>query len=68
MSKPSPKQPEPSADVLNEFKRLFREAGKEHLKARNKASPASPAHQAAVAYAIDHQIPGAELLLDCLVA
>lgn len=58
----------PSDAVLTEFKRLFSVARKEHSKAGSNATPDSPAHQAAVAYALAHKIPGAELLLECLVA
>jgi tetratricopeptide (TPR) repeat protein/ribonuclease BN (tRNA processing enzyme) len=68
MPKPSSEKPGPSAAVLAEFKHLFNAARKEHAKAGGKATPDSPAHQAAVAYAVAQKIPGAELLLDCLIA
>jgi tetratricopeptide (TPR) repeat protein len=68
MPKPSSEKPGPSAAVLAEFKHLFNAARKEHAKAGDKATPDSPAHQAAVAYAVAQKIPGAELLLDCLIA
>ena len=68
MPKPSSKKPGPSATILAKFKRLFHAARKEHSKAQSKATPHSPAHQAAVSYAVAQKIPGAELLLDCLIA
>jgi hypothetical protein len=57
-----------SGTVLTEFKHLFNAARKEHVKAQSNATPDSPAHQAAVAYAVAQKIPGAELLLECLIA
>ncbi len=68
MPKPSFKKPGPSDAVLTEFKRLFNEARREHSKAGSKATPDSPAHQAAVAYAVAKKIPGAKQLLECLIA
>lgn len=65
MPKPNP---EPSEAVLAQFKRLFKEARKEHTKAGVKATPDNPAHKAAVAYAVEQEIPGAEALMECLVA
>ena len=57
--------PDPLA-VIEEFKRLYHAARREHNRAGKNATADSPAHQAAFQHAREHQIPGAEGLLEAL--
>ena len=52
-----------SDEIANEFQRLFWEARKEHVKSGKFASVDRPRHQAALTYARQHNVPGAETLL-----
>jgi tetratricopeptide (TPR) repeat protein/ribonuclease BN (tRNA processing enzyme) len=58
---------EPASEFLDEFRRLFNAAYKEHAVAGRNASSNSAAHIAAVDYAKEHSIRGAADLLEALV-
>ena len=58
---------EPPPEVLDEFRRLFNAARKEHSAAGWNATTTSPAHVAAVRYAREQSIPGGVELLDTIV-
>lgn len=59
--------PDPLA-VIEEFKRLYHAARREHNRAGKNATADSPAHQAAFQHARQHQIPEAERLLEALLS
>ena len=59
--------PDPLA-VIEEFKRLYHAARREHNRAGKNATADRPAHQAAFQHARQHQIPEAERLLEALLS
>lgn len=65
-AQPTPSS-EPSPEVLDEFRKLFQAAHREHRRNGKNATTISPAHSAAVEYAKEHDIPGATNLLDAIV-
>lgn len=68
MSEAQPTPPsEPSPEVIDEFRKLFQAANREHSRNGKNATTVSPAHAAAVEYAQNRKIPGAADLLDAIV-
>jgi tetratricopeptide (TPR) repeat protein/ribonuclease BN (tRNA processing enzyme) len=57
-----------SPAVLTKFKELFEKARQEHFILGDQAASDNPAHLKAFEYARAKKIPGAETLLDCLLA
>ncbi|MEZ5944513.1 MAG: tetratricopeptide repeat protein [Planctomycetaceae bacterium] len=56
-----------SAEVKEQFLKLYKDAYSEHRRAPNNATEDSPAHVAAVTHASQHGIPGAVELLKALI-